>query len=641
MKKILLLTTAIILGTVNISFAEPIVELAAPRAEAPKILEDGTMVQPKPTAEVKKTPQAKTKAKKKYKKHKPKPIKVDYDKVSKLIEYGYYDNADVILDSALSRNPKDIKAQSLWAVSLAKQCKLDPAQKELDELLKKYPDNSDLHYAQGIVYFKRTTSSNMYYRGNTQKLFCDALTEFKKAITLDKTNAKAYNAAGVASLSLGNPADAKDYFQKALCIDKNYSMAIDNLGTMDFQEGKIDDAQNKFQQALSFNTQNTTAMYHLAQVAMQKKDYTTAITYLNNALAINSNSPAIFNLIGKAYKAQGNEAAAINAFKKSIMVKPEFTQSYIDLAKIYERRDDGEFAIEQLKTALSIDPNLYEAKLKIADIALANGKYSQSIKAYGELVGIDNYNAQALKGLANSYYYQAQIATGNSLLGSSKELTNALNNINKAIEANPQDLELHLAKLKLAKITNQPELTRVELNKIISSPNCDLINTVVKGEAYITLNDYQNAGKFFDSAMQLSQSMDEDFYLTEIFIYHKQYKPAEKILQKILSQEPQNQDALNSMDYIQKSKKYANNYFKTAQSFIKSKNQNAAMEYLSRSLSIDPSNSQAHLLLAELCEKQKDYQGALVNYKAYLSLEPKPADVKKIQNKIRKLENEL
>lgn len=570
-----------------------------------------------------------------------KKIVVNYDKVSKLIEYGYYDDADRILTNAIDRNSKDIKAQALWAISLAKQSKLEPAQNTLDLLLAKYPNNSNLHYAQGIVYYQRTSSSNMLYRNNTQKLLTSAQKEFQTAITLDKNNARAYNAMGVLLIRLNKPKDAIGYFKKSLDADKTYSIAIDNLGTMDYLNGKLADAQKKFKQALVYNTQNTTAMYHLAQIAYRKKDYATALNYLNDALAINTNSPAIYNLLGKVYESQGNEAAAINSFKDSLSVKPEFTLSYYDLAEIYEKRGDNEFAIEQLKTAVSIDKTYYDAKLKIADLSLSTGNYKQAANVYAQLVGIDGYNDIALKGLANAYFGQAQIATNKSQIGSTRDLYNALDYINKAINANSQDLELHLAKLKLAKITNQPDQAQISLNKIIQAPDGNLMNMIVKGEAFLTLNDYKNAQISFNKATKLSNNYDDDLYLSEIFIYHKQYDIAQKMLQKILKTDPQNQEALSSLDFIQKNRKYADNCFKSAQIYVQSKKPSMAIEYLSRTITADPNNSQAHFLLAKLYEKQKDYPSAVSNYKAYLSLTPNPTNIKSTQNKIKRLETRL
>lgn len=650
-----ILVTAIILGvalSTSSAFADPIVELAAPRVQSPKVIPDvgsAPQVSSKPKADTKAKQKAETsKTKKKHRLHvrkKPIVIKLDYGKISKLIEYGYYDYADKTLENALSRNKKDLKAKTLWIVSQAKQCKLETAQEQLDNLLPKYPNNADLHYAQGIVYYQRTASSNMLYRNKTQQLLNNAMNEFKKAIKCDGSNPRAYNAVGVISVRLQDYKTAQAYFQKSIAADPTYSTAIDNLGTMNFINNKFKDAEKNFKQALVYNTANTTAMYHLAQVAIQKKDYDSAIYNLNNALAIEPNSPAIYNLLGRAYEAQGNEAAAINAYKQSIRVKPEFTLSYTDLAGLYQQRGDNELALEQLKSAVAVDPNYYEARLMLADVALVSGKYRQSIDAYGQLVGVSGYNSAALKGLANAYYGEAQVLTNKSGLGSDKDLYYALECINKAAEANNAterpDLELHLAQLKLSKLANQPDLTKVELQKIINSPTTELMSTILKAEAYLALNDYPNADKTFEAASGLTKTPDEDLALGELLTYHKQFKNAENVLTKVIKNDPDNKQAIGELDYLKKCQKYADNYFSSAKYFLRTGNSASAIEYLNRSLSVNPNNAQAHLLLAKLYEQKKDYQNAINNYKAYQSLSSSSYYSKCIKAKIRRLDNKL
>lgn len=642
MKKILVLGLAIC-SSISYTLAAPIVELSAPRDTIPKVIPDNTSNPNAPAPALKK--ETKKVVVKKVKKHtiakKPKPIVVDYNQVSKMIEYGNYETADGILCGAMRRNSKDLKAQTLWIVSLAKQNKLDYAQTQLDKMLKQYPNNSDLHYAQGVVYYNRTKSSDMSYIMNTRNLLNTAFAEFKKAAALDKNSAKALNAAGVIVLQDGNTQDAKDYFSKAFTADKTYATAIDNLGTIDYSAGNFTDAEKKFNQALSYNPQSATTMYHLAQINIQKQNYSKALTYLNSAIALNPSNPALYNLQGEIFAFQGNEAAAINAFKKSIAVKPEFIRSYNDLATIYAKRGDAEFAIDQLKSVLSIKPDSCDVKLKIADIYSDSGKYNQAVKVYSELVGVDGFNLQAVKGLANAYFAQAQVCSSKSFIASNKDLYKALDYVNKAIALNGEDLELHLAKLKLSKITNQPDLARAELDKIVNSPAKNLVSNVVKGEAYLALNDYPDAQKAFSDAISISQSAQDDSYLSEIFIYHKQYSNAEEVIQKILKNDPQNQQALNDMDYIQKSKKSADSYYKSAQYCLKTKSLASAMDYLSRSLAIDPNNANAHLLLAQLYEKQKDSRNAVLSYKAYLGLAQDAPDAEKINKKITKLESDL
>jgi len=652
--KKILVAMVIIAGTMscssNLTFAalKPFVPI--PELDEGPVLLNPTRVeeQPAPVKPKKQQSSAKTKTIStkiqftRYKKiKKAKPVKINYNQIDKMIESNYFDKAEALLQHALNLNSKDAKARALWVIALAKQSKLDPAQAELNELLKTYPKNADLHYAQGIVNYKRTTSSNMIHIENSQKLFEDALREFKKAIELNGKDARYYNAAGVAALNLDKYNEAKEFFKKAVQLDNKYSTAIDNLGTIDYAEGRLADAEKKFKQALLYNSQNTTAMYHLAQLATQKEDYGKALTYLNNALAINDNSATTYNLMGEVYERQGNEPAAINAYKKSIMTKPEFTVPYFNLAGIYEKRGDAEFAIEQLKTALSVNPDFYDAKLKIADLSLLNGKYQQAIDNYSSLVDNKDYHETAIKGLASAYFEQAQVASNKALIGSNKELFKAFDYINKAIVANPNDLELHLAKLKLAKITDQPALSMDELKKIIEAPSTDLINLVVKGEAYLTLNNYKEAKKNFDLAANSAKDLDDQMYLAEILVYQKQFENAKIVLQNILKNtkvgEAQNQQATSDLDYIQKSEKFSDEAFKSAKYYLKTKNTNAAVEYLLRSLSLNPNNADVHLLLAQIFEQQKKYPDAVANYRAYLGLVSNPSNQKQIEKKIRHL----
>lgn len=651
MKKTLAVLVYLAAMCVTASYAfgadEP-VQMNAPKTDTVKTVSDAELNSSAPLGQGSDATTTSDKAKKadakKTKKHfhfHRKKIIVDYNKIAKLIEYNYFEEADSELHGAISRNHKDLKAQSLRVISLAKQCMLDPAQNNLDIMLKKHPDNSNLHYAQGVVYYQRTSSSNMAYIENTQKLYNDALSEFKKAIELDKKNARAYNAAGVVSLNLGDTKAAKAYFIQALAADKTYSMAIDNLGTMDFSEGKSVEAEKKFKQALVYDTQNTTAMYHLAQVYVQKKDYATALNHLNNALAINQNSPAIYNLMGKAYAAQGNDAAAINAFKHSIFVKPEFSASYLDLADLYEQRGDNELAIDQLKTALSVDSSDNETRLRLADISLANNNYKQAISVYAELVSEDAYKNIAVKGLAQAYYGQAQKSASKATIGSNKDLFIAMNYVNKALAANNQDLELHLAKLKLCKMTKQPYITQEEAKTVIQQQANDIGNKIVKGQAYLTLQDFANAQKTFESTIDISDNVDDQLYLSEIFIHDKQLNNAEKVYKKILKQDAQNKAATSGLEYVRKSKKYADDCFLSAQGFVKTKNFPAATDYLNRSVEVTPDNAQAYLLLGKVYEKQKDYTNAVANYKIYLDLQPYSNESKLIQKKVQIYDNRL
>ena len=565
-----------------------------------------------------------------------------YNDIDKMIDYGNYAVADRLLNDLLKKNPNDISARSLYIISLVKQDKFDVAQSQLNKYLPKFSKNANLHYAQGVLLVKRQASSDMEYREKSEELLKRAQNEFNRALIINPRYYQAYNALGVIELNTGNWNKARQYFGRALEVDPNYATAIDNLGTVDYLQGNHDLAQKRFMKAISLNPNSSTAYFHLAQVYDKKSGYSKALDALDHSLRIKGNSSVAYNLRGEILKKQGNEAAAIESFKKSIALKPENTKPYVNLAKIYERRFDNELAIASLKSALAVNPAQYSVKLKVGELSLLKGDYNESLKYYSSLVGVEGYNADALKGMANAYFAQVRDTASKSVIANKKELQTAYNNIEKALQANPNDLDLYLAKLKMAKLTNQEKATQETLDKIVKAPVRGLNDLLAKGDAYYAMNKYQEAKKTFEKSVVFAESLDDYLYVAEILTYDKFYPSAKDVLRKALIVDPTNEEAVHNLNYIMNMERQSESLYKDAKFFQKKdKNRVFAREYALKALDYNPTNYDAALLSAKLCEKQKHYVEAIDAYKVVAGLEIKPRKIKKMNKKIVKLEKKL
>lgn len=565
-----------------------------------------------------------------------------YNDIDKMIDYGNYAAADRLLNNLLKKNPNDISARSLYIISLVKQDKFDVAQSQLNKYLPKFSKNANLHYAQGVLLVKRQASSDMEYREKSEELLKRAQNEFNRALIINPRYYQAYNALGVIELNTGNWNKARQYFGRALEVDPNYATAIDNLGTVDYLQGNHDLAQKRFMKAISLNPNSSTAYFHLAQVYDKKSGYSKALDALDHSLRIKGNSSVAYNLRGEILKKQGNEAAAIESFKKSIALKPENTKPYVNLAKIYERRFDNELAIASLKSALAVNPAQYSVKLKVGELSLLKGDYNESLKYYSSLVGVEGYNADALKGMANAYFVQVRDTASKSVIANKKELQTAYNNIEKALQANPNDLDLYLAKLKMAKLTNQEKATQETLDKIVKAPVRGLNDLLAKGDAYYAMNKYQEAKKTFEKSVVFAESLDDYLYVAEILTYDKFYPSAKDVLRKALIVDPTNEEAVHNLNYIMNMERQSESLYKDAKIFQKKdKNRVFAREYALKALDYNPTNYDAALLSAKLCEKQKHYVEAIDAYKVVAGLEIKPRKIKKMNKKIVKLEKKL
>ena len=568
-------------------------------------------------------------------------VSKSYVDISKLIEYNNYEDADKRLKEILSKNPNDLDAKALLLISQAKQWKLAPTQAELDKLLKKYPNKPEFHYAQGLVYLMRETSSDVEYIKNITNLSNAAIKEFVTAVGLDSTYYQAYNAMGVATLKLGNKKDAADLFKVALKNNPNFAPAYDNLGNIAMLEGDLDQAEKYYLQAIKCNSHNPTSMYHMGQVEARRGDYTKALTWLNHSLHINPNSSPGWNLQGELYLKQGNQPAAINSFKKAIHVKPENSRPYINLAGVYERRADHEFAMEELKTAIILNPNYKEGILRVANMSLETKKYQQALEYYSRLLGDGNYNTRAIIGLANTYYEMAKDTADSRDYTTNKDVYLAYDYVNEAIQRTPNDLKLHLAKIKLGKLTHQMELTQDNLNYIIQSASNSLMDTVIKGEAYLSLGREKDAVYTFENAINFAQTVDDELYLAEILVQHKQFRTARKALQKVLMADPDNRIAENGIHYINLCEMKSNEFFEIALRQYKEGNFASAIEYCNRAIDFYHNAPSIAKLKAQSYEAEGNYQGAVKYYTQYLALAPNASDKNAVLQRIQVFQQKI
>jgi len=559
-----------------------------------------------------------------------------YTEIEKLIEYNHYATADQKIKELLNKNPDDINALILRTVSLAKNHKLEPAQTEIDKLIKKYPNNAKLHYAQGMVYMNRQTSSDVDYIKDTRNLINNSIKELVAAVNLDNNYYQAYNAMGVATLKLGNKDDARDLFNTALKINSQYATAYDNLGVLEMMEGDLNAAEQNFLKALKYNTTNPTSMYHMGQLETARGNFSKALTWINHSVHLHPMSSPAWNLQGELYLKQGNQPAAINSFRKAVAVKPENSRPYLNLANVYEGRADEEFAMEQLKTLLVINPNYMEGKLRVADMSLHTRKYEQALDFYSQLLGDSTFNDKGIVGLANTYYEMSKDSADSENMTTNKEVYLAYDYINKAIERTPEDLKLHLAKIKLSRLTHQQTPSKESLNYIIQAAGNNLMDSVIKGEAYLALGREKDAVYTFENAINFSDNIEDDLYLSEILVHNKQFKTARVALKKALMKDSNNVIAKNGLAYIDMCEIKSNEFFDVAQRQYKEGNYASAIEYCNRAVDFYHNNSDIAKLKAISYEKELNYQGAAKYYTQYLSLNPNAADKNEVIAKINK-----
>lgn len=559
--------------------------------------------------------------------------------INSSIQKANYRGADEVVYKTLSEYKNNYEVQALAAVSWALQSKLELAQDQIDRLKNIIPKNSDLHFAQGVVFYKRIASSNMAFRTKTDSLVDIATREFKYAIQLNPNNYKAYNALGVMDLRAGNYDEAQKNIEKSLELAPNYAVAIDNLGTVYLAKGNNQKAEHCFKKAVSVNPNSSAAYYHLAQLEYAKGNYSKCLTYINKCLAWKGYSSYAYTLKGDAYKQQGNEAAAIASYKKAIEITPENPAPYANLASIYEARKDYELALDSYKTILSIDPNSEQTQLKIADMYLDMGRYNESVSYYEKIN--TNLKPEALKGLASAYYALAMNTASKSALTSDTRLLEASEYLDKAIKERPNDLELYLAKAKLSALLNCPKESCASLNDILSKPCNGIDDYLVKGDANIALANFKEGFANYQSAISLAKDTKEKLYLGELFMFSKLYDEADTVFKSILACEPSNVVAKNNASYIKVLKIAATQQADNANYFRKRNNTFFEREYLYKALKVNPYDVRANMLMGRLNNRQRKYNDAYVNYSIVVAKTNEPKTLAQYTKRLNRVKSKI
>lgn len=518
------------------------------------------------------------------------------------------------------------------------QYKLDSAQKQYEKALKIDGHNSAAHNGLGMVYYLKTSSSDMGIINKKDVFLNSATKEFEAAIKYNPKNFEAYNNLGRIYQEKGNLDKAQENFKKALNINPKYSDAMCNLGAIDFLKHKVPEAIDKYKTALTYDSNNSKAYVYLAEAYASQSKFTEALTEINTSLSLFSNSAFAQNIAGKIYDLQGNKVAALNSYRKAITIKPENLEPYLAIADIYQERGDNDLAIAELKNALSISPAYKEGYLKLADMLLLENKPELAITYYQKVVDDPIFSAYALKGLSRAYFNNAKNISDLAYITTNADYIDAQNALLKAIDANPTDLQLYLALLRVSKLASDDNASQIYLNQIIKKSDFSPITSVIKGEAYLLCNKNTEADLEFSNAIEAAKNVQDCLYIGEIFILNRQYDMATSAFYKTLNLEAENKKAKAGLNLIVKNKKVADSHYNLAKAFYDEGQKNLTIQELNKAVSFNPKDKKSHLLMAKTYEKLKDYPSSMHQYQVYLGMsDAKDKDYKKYSKKINSL----
>ena len=242
----------------------------------------------------------------------------------------------------------DVDDQILKISSIADQAEREF---ELEMLLTKYSDNTDVFFALGhvaennkkrILYNSRAIALRpgfamaYYNRGLCKSQEGDkngAIEDYSKAIEIDPKYASAYYNRGNSRGINGDQQGAIEDYTKAIEIDPNHAKVYNNRGYIKDNFGNQQSAIEDFTKAIEIDPYLVQAYNNRGYVKRLQKDYEGAMADLLKALELDPDHTNAYYNLGHVYQSLGDIEAAKANFQKAHELNPgiEIPEEFRDI----------------------------------------------------------------------------------------------------------------------------------------------------------------------------------------------------------------------------------------------------------------------------------------------------------------------
>lgn len=275
--------------------------------------------------------------------------------------------------------------------------------RSVTESIKEEPDNAVLYATRGRLYLK-------------EGIYKQALTDAKKAISLDTTRAEYYTLLARSHRAVGEVKEGLQAAVKAIDIDYNdpdllvmagemYIIMRDYKPAMLMLEGATNLSQHTpkahfYKSIAEAETGDTAAAIKslqtsikqdpayadsynmLARIYHVQRKYSELLMVLQEGLASSPTDAMIYHNVGTAYNSLGQSDTAIYFFKKSIDLKPDFYANYYNIGSILFTKKQFEEAESWFRKSLQEEPRMPEANYYLARSLDYQQKKEEAIEYY-------------------------------------------------------------------------------------------------------------------------------------------------------------------------------------------------------------------------------------------------------------------
>ncbi|MFC2149108.1 tetratricopeptide repeat protein [Candidatus Auribacterota bacterium] len=263
-----------------------------------------------------------------------------------------------------------------------------------------------------------------------------------------------------------------------------------------YKQRKFDQAINMYQKAYDINKEYLGAVYNLGICYQAKGEFSKAINYFEKAVELNPMYLSSYIGLGLTYTRLGMYDKAIGVYKTAIDIDNDSYVSHLNLAAVYAKKEAYNEAIKEAKIALKINPKDYNGHLILGNIYFVMGDYKNAIDEYEWILKIEPSFVFARLHIGMAYSELGQFDKAIEYIEGSRSLVEdrgyvhyylgkillkkheqqgadvdeAIRELKKAVEINPELIEVYLDIGKGYDIKNDTLLSIRYYRRYVESP---------------------------------------------------------------------------------------------------------------------------------------------------------------------------
>lgn len=284
-------------------------------------------------------------------------------------------------------------------------------------------------------------------------------------------------------------------------MDKTESLEYLNQAKYFLGAEQFEDGLESIDKAIALDKMNVEFYIYKSIFLANLEKYDEAIVELNNALKVDRKCAEAYFHLGNMALLQDDKVCGIENYNKAIAYGFDDSQIYYNLGLMYEEDDNEELAIRNYSKAIIKDPLRVDARVRKAQIYIANEKYPEALETLNELILADPdlYEGYHLKSL---------------LLAEMGNIEEAIKVVDEAIALFPNDPAFQIDKINLFVMNNDIEKAR-EITGIIQH-NFELNLQqkrqieLEKSRIYAMDADIENVEAALKQAKSYSKEYDKD-----------------------------------------------------------------------------------------------------------------------------------